>query len=403
MRPLVPFVCRLTNRRVVRVRGTEAHDFLQGLFTNDLRELHPSGSLYGCFLYFTGRVMCDAYLYQCKRVHDGQASILVDVHESCAEELVDHLTEMKMRKKVVIEDVGEDLTVVAALEHSGDVASSAEACGGDDRTTASSSDNSNNSNGSGGSSHGRHDGSALEGHVLSSERSPSQTLEERHTECFADPRNGALFPAPSGIPKPTSEVISGSLGTASGDGAAAAAATSSPASRSWFLKRCVMPLTWAPPLSIADPYFELLYSRGIGEGPSVFKNNKTLPFEGNLDFLKGVSFHKGCYLGQELTHRTHVMLVTRKRTVPLLFGSAEQPVARIVEVGESLYTAEKERIGEVSGVCGGVGIGLLRLRYVEKESRTVPGLQLKDGTPVQASLPDWWPRKEVKKLLKNNS
>ncbi|KPA79263.1 hypothetical protein ABB37_05738 [Leptomonas pyrrhocoris] len=388
MRPRVPFTCRLSNRRILRVRGSDAHEFLQGIFTNDLRELHASGSMYGCFLYFTGRVMCDAHLHQCRRVHDGQASILVDVDASSVEELCDHLGEMKMRKKVVIDNVGEDLAVVASLEHSGELEGSTSSV----------------------------QGVRSYGSVSTENASSSQTLEGQHTECFADARNAVLFPPPS-KPKVPLETTSVS---ADGDGPTAAATAATPSSSSlstssqpWFLKRCVVPLTWAPPLAAMDPYFELLYSRGIGEGPSVFKNNKSLPFEGNLDFLQGVSFHKGCYVGQELTHRTHVMLVTRKRTVPLVFGAAaaaadddghhSHATPRLVDVGESLYSSEKEKIGEVTGVCGGVGVGLLRLRYVAKDSHTVPGLQLKDGTPVQMTLPDWWPRKEVKKLLKNNT
>ncbi|CAG9574647.1 conserved hypothetical protein [Leishmania major strain Friedlin] len=368
MKPLAPFVCRLPSRRILRVRGTDAHDFLQGIFTNDLRELHPAGSMYGCFLYFTGRVLCDAHLYQCKQVHEGQASILVDVHERSATELLDHLTEMKMRKKVHIDDVGKELVVLAALEEtSADAQRSRDSASGCD---------------------------ARESSVTS--LSP-ETLEERHTECFLDPRNDALFPRP---PPPSSS--------------SPPAAVTSP---SFCLRKCVVPATWAPPLSSPDSYTTLLYSRGIGEGPDVFKCNKSLPFEGNLDFLKGVSFHKGCYVGQELTHRTHVMLVTRKRTVPLHFGPAnvDPPAAGIitdegavtktwpVEVGEPLYSAAREKIGEVTGVCGQVGIGLFRLRYVDKATHTVPGLQLKDGTPVQTHLPDWWPRKDVKKLLQNNS
>ncbi|KAG5500825.1 hypothetical protein JIQ42_04851 [Leishmania sp. Namibia] len=387
MKPLAPFVCRLPSRRILRVRGTDAHEFLQGIFTNDLRNLHPTGSMYGCFLHFTGRVLCDALLYQCKQVYEGQVSILVDVHERSSAELLSHLMEMKMRKKVTIDDVGRELVVLAALEETfaapptGGHAQQKSSLGSDNDARASS--------------------------ITSS--SPA-TLEKRHTECFADPRNSALFPQ---LPQPSSE-----LASASEEAVAAATAPISPSTpSSWRLRRCVVPATWAPPPSSADPYTTLLYRRGIGEGPDVFKSNKSLPFEGNLDFLRGVSFHKGCYVGQELTHRTHVMLVTRKRTVPLHFGpaSVDSPVLRTisengdvvttrpVEVGEPLMSAAKEKIGEVTGVCGRVGVGVFRLRYVDSATLTVPGLQLKDGTPVQTHLPDWWPRKEVKKLLKNNS
>ena len=47
--------------------------------------------------------------------------------------------------------------------------------------------------------------------------------------------------------------------------------------------------------------------------------------EYNLDYLKGVSFHKGCYIGQELTARTHHTGVIRKRILPI---SLDQPVSQ---------------------------------------------------------------------------
>lgn len=43
----------------------------------------------------------------------------------------------------------------------------------------------------------------------------------------------------------------------------------------------------------------------------------SLPFECNLDLENGVSFDKGCYLGQELTARTWHTGVLRKRMLPV--------------------------------------------------------------------------------------
>ena len=36
-----------------------------------------------------------------------------------------------------------------------------------------------------------------------------------------------------------------------------------------------------------------------------------------MDGLHGVSFQKGCYVGQEMTARSHFVLVVRKRAMPL--------------------------------------------------------------------------------------
>jgi hypothetical protein len=42
--------------------------------------------------------------------------------------------------------------------------------------------------------------------------------------------------------------------------------------------------------------------------------------EYNLDGLHGISYEKGCYVGQELIARTHHKGVIRKRVFPVVFG-----------------------------------------------------------------------------------
>lgn len=368
---IVPFQCRLPNRSLLRISGVDAHEYLQGLFTNDLRQLQPAGSMWGCFLHFNGRVLCDARLYQSRRTYQGQASILVDVHRRVAAELTDMLLEMKMRKKVQIQDVSTELAVLTSL-HS----ATAKAAG-----------------------------------------TPT-IMEEAQSEDFVDPFNFALFsssPTPQGVAK------------SSCTSTATAAASVVPSTPPWSLHRRIVPHVWSPSSTLSvdgvSAYESLLFSRGIGEGPNVFQPSKTLPFEANADFLDGVSFHKGCYVGQELTHRTHVMLITRKRTVPLRFGpavetpsqwpnddaaAADEAKAGSSEssgrpvIGDGLFSKNGDRIGEITGVCRQYGIGLLRLRFVEKATQEVPGMQLKSGEPVSTKLPDWWPAKEVRKILKNN-
>ncbi|GAA6028340.1 hypothetical protein JCM8097_006985 [Rhodosporidiobolus ruineniae] len=49
---------------------------------------------------------------------------------------------------------------------------------------------------------------------------------------------------------------------------------------------------------------------GVPEGPADFP---PLPLEANIDFMNGVDYRKGCYVGQELTARTHHKGVVRKR------------------------------------------------------------------------------------------
>ncbi|ORY81734.1 hypothetical protein BCR35DRAFT_303859, partial [Leucosporidium creatinivorum] len=62
-------------------------------------------------------------------------------------------------------------------------------------------------------------------------------------------------------------------------------------------------------------------SHAVPEGPEDFP---PLPLEANLDFMGGVDYKKGCYVGQELTARTHHKGVVRKRGVGVrLFREGE--------------------------------------------------------------------------------
>ncbi len=54
-----------------------------------------------------------------------------------------------------------------------------------------------------------------------------------------------------------------------------------------------------------DEYHARRCLLGVAEGAQEIPTGKALPLEYNLDYLRGVNFHKGCYLGQELTARQH--------------------------------------------------------------------------------------------------
>ena len=59
----------------------------------------------------------------------------------------------------------------------------------------------------------------------------------------------------------------------------------------------------------------------VPEGPTDFGQ---LPLEANLDLMDAVDYKKGCYVGQELTARTHHKGVVRKRGVAFrLFREGE--------------------------------------------------------------------------------
>ncbi|KIW11979.1 hypothetical protein PV08_09253 [Exophiala spinifera] len=64
---------------------------------------------------------------------------------------------------------------------------------------------------------------------------------------------------------------------------------------------------------------------GVAEGQTELPAAGSLPQESNIDFFGGIDFLKGCYLGQELTIRTHHTGVVRKRILPCQLYDGDQP------------------------------------------------------------------------------
>ena len=102
--------------------------------------------------------------------------------------------------------------------------------------------------------------------------------------------------------------------------------------------------------------------------------NKTLPLELGLDKLNGISFDKGCYVGQELTARTHFR------------GGAKKQVFVINAVPESdKIMADEIEAGWVFSKAGGKALTIVRSRYLGgNNSLTV------DGEVLELVAPTWW-------------
>uniref|UniRef100_A0A914Y9G3 Aminomethyltransferase folate-binding domain-containing protein n=1 Tax=Panagrolaimus superbus TaxID=310955 RepID=A0A914Y9G3_9BILA len=64
----------------------------------------------------------------------------------------------------------------------------------------------------------------------------------------------------------------------------------------------------------SDEYLRRRLEWGIGEGYNELKDQ--IPLNINGDILNGISYDKGCYIGQELIARTHHTGVIRSRLLP---------------------------------------------------------------------------------------
>lgn len=127
-----------------------------------------------------------------------------------------------------------------------------------------------------------------------------------------------------------------------------------------------------------ESYTVRRYLKGVPEGQDELIREAALPQESNVDYMGGIDYRKGCYVGQELTIRTHHTGVVRKRVLPVMLYGTDEVEPTVLE-----YSPEKElaagipretSIGRfekrgrsagkwLSGV-GNVGLGLCRLEIM---------------------------------------
>ena len=105
---------------------------------------------------------------------------------------------------------------------------------------------------------------------------------------------------------------------------------------------------------------------GIPEGGKDYEFGDAFPHEANFDLLDGVSFEKGCYVGQEIVARMEHRGTVRKRIVRVA-GASELPATRPnVKIGDVV-------IGRLGSVAGRMGLAMLRLdRAIEAVDKGEP-------------------------------
>mgnify|MGYP006197283491 CR=1 FL=1 len=92
---------------------------------------------------------------------------------------------------------------------------------------------------------------------------------------------------------------------------------------------------------------------GIPDGSRDMLVDKDTALECNLDKVNGVSFNKGCYVGQEITSRMKLRNTVRKNLYPVGFtGEMLEPLTDI-RSGDQL-------IGQMRSHCGSIGLALLK-------------------------------------------
>ena len=142
--------------------------------------------------------------------------------------------------------------------------------------------------------------------------------------------------------------------------------------------RLIMPRAAAAALSTGatdDDYHRHRIAVGIAEGGRDYPLGDTFPHEANYDRDAGVSFTKGCFVGQEVVARMQNKTVVRKRVVAIT-GSAPLTTGAEVLIGGAAA------IGTIGSVDGTRGLALLRVDRAAEAADKGQALTTADGTVV---------------------
>jgi len=127
----------------------------------------------------------------------------------------------------------------------------------------------------------------------------------------------------------------------------------------------------------ARAYHEERFRLGVPEGRD-FGTEKIFALDAGLDELNGVSFTKGCYVGQELTSRMKHRATARKR----ILGVAGQEA--LPAPGAPIRRGNTE-IGELLSSSGIQGFALIRLDRLNESSGDIHA----GAIPVALTRPAW--------------
>ncbi len=140
-------------------------------------------------------------------------------------------------------------------------------------------------------------------------------------------------------------------------------------------RRAIVP---AGSIGAGDGYDAHRIAHGLADSDADIGENLLFPHEANFDLLKGVSFTKGCYIGQEVVSRMQHRGTARNRILPM--SSATRLPAKGTEIrsGDSL-------IGEMLSSHGTAGLALIRLDRLAESTAPL----LTDAVTLKVHKPGW--------------
>ncbi|KAJ7276332.1 Aminomethyltransferase folate-binding domain-containing protein [Mycena haematopus] len=362
LRPLIPktpTIARVPHRSVLSLAGSQASEFLNGILSTQVHT--PPRPFYSAFLHAQGRVLYDVFVYTHMNPTTGQPGYLID-HDSRPSEsppLLDLIKRYKLRSKVNVRDASDEYDVWGSWGSAGE-----------DRE--------------------------VEKHWKWAEHSG-----------VAEPEWDKTGEWPWGS---KDEVLHDRRAPGMG-------------------KRLLVRKGDLPPEAsshdMASPAAYTMHRilHGVPEGHDDIPPMQAFPMDFNLDFMGGLDFRKGCYVGQELTVRTYHKGVIRKRILPVVIYPRNSPPSEAIVPslavpefppglgigGVTTQCMDQDKphtrprgYGKLLSSSNGLGLALLRLEQVEaaEEGKLTFSMAVEggDGTITRWGVshwrPEWWPQKE---------
>jgi folate-binding protein YgfZ len=119
---------------------------------------------------------------------------------------------------------------------------------------------------------------------------------------------------------------------------------------------------------------------GVPDGSRDLESDKTVLLEAGFDELHGVSWTKGCYMGQELTARTKYRGLVKRRLVPVKVSGPLPPAGSPILRGEA-------EVGTMRSGLGQSGMAVLRLDSLDATLRCADA-SLTPRIPAWMRLPE---------------
>jgi len=146
------------------------------------------------------------------------------------------------------------------------------------------------------------------------------------------------------------------------------------------------PATAADDMAPLDRWHARRIAAGVPQGPVDLVPERALMLEAGLDKLGAVDFEKGCYVGQEVTARTHYRGLVKRRLAPLRIDgiAAIRSGASVTEGDASLGTV----LSHVATGDGVVCLAAMKLSDLHRLIQDDSALRI-GAAPARLALPDW--------------